>query len=249
MNITEIENKDLHISPAKMNLDNRLDTDKDPLPSPLPNTSFSFAIVGSSGSGKTSLMSSIITSKKKNGKRQSYIKLFSKICICSPTLASFKSNIWGKIKSKYEKFDLQFLHELEEISQEHWEDGKQTLAILDDIGATLKKDKKTEMKLVSMLQNRRHIGLSVIILVQKWKDLPSGVRNNLTNVAIFRPKNNMEKEAVFGELLPMKKQLWDNIYDYVYDDSDKYNFLFVDMSLKVSPTYRYYKKFNQLIFD
>ena len=48
----------------------------------------------------------------------------------------------------------------------------------------------------------------------------------------------MEKEAVFGELLPMKKQSWEQIYDYIYDDSDKYNFLFVDMSLKVSQTYR-----------
>ena len=105
------------------------------------------------------------------------------------------------------------------------------------------------MKLVSLLQNRRHIGLSVIILVQKWKDLPSGVRNNLTNVAIFRPKNNMEAEAVFGELLPMKKQMWEQIYDYIYDDSDKYNFLFVDMSLRVSYTYRYFKKFNELLFD
>ena len=55
MNITEIENKELHIAPAKMNLDNRLDSDKDPLPSPLPNSSFSMAICGSSGSGKTSL--------------------------------------------------------------------------------------------------------------------------------------------------------------------------------------------------
>ena len=80
--------------------------------------------------------------------RQSYIKLFSKIVICSPTLASFKSNIWGRIKNKYEKFDLQFLNELEEIAQEQWEDGKQTLCIMDDIGAALKRDKKTELKLV-----------------------------------------------------------------------------------------------------
>jgi chromosomal replication initiation ATPase DnaA len=110
MNITEIPNKDLHIAPAKMNLDNRLDKPSDPLPEPLPNSSFSMAICGSSGSGKTSLMSAIVTSKKKNGMRQSYIKLFSKIVICSPTLASFKSNIWGRIKNKYEKFDLQFLN-------------------------------------------------------------------------------------------------------------------------------------------
>ena len=163
MNITEIENKELHIAPAQMNLDNRLDKPSDPLPSTLPNSSFSMAICGSSGSGKTSLMSAIVTSKKKDGKRQSYIKLFSKIVICSPTLASFKSNIWGRIKNKYEKFDLQFLNDLEEIAQEQLEDGKQTLAILDDIGATLKRDRKTEMKLVSMPQNRRHIGLSVII--------------------------------------------------------------------------------------
>ena len=32
MNITEIQNKELYIAPAKMNLDNRLDSDKDPLP-------------------------------------------------------------------------------------------------------------------------------------------------------------------------------------------------------------------------
>lgn len=248
MEIKEIENKQLFINPQKMNLDDKLDTNKDQLPDPLPNSSFSMAIVGSSGSGKTSLMSSIITAPKKNNVRQSYRKLFSKIILCSPTLSSFKSNVWGRVKGKYEEFNLEFLNELEDISKEEWEEKKQTIAILDDIGSTLKKDKKAEQKLISMLQNRRHIGLSVIILVQKWRDLPLGVRTNLTNVAVFRPKNNQEKEAIFNELLPMKKDKWDEIYKYIYDD-DRYAFLFIDLSLKKSSSYRYFKKFNEIQFN
>ena len=53
MNITEIENEDLYIAPAKMNLDNRLYKPSDPLPEPLPNSSFPMSFVGSSGSGRT----------------------------------------------------------------------------------------------------------------------------------------------------------------------------------------------------
>ena len=248
--IKEEENTLLKINPAKMSLDDRLDTDKDPLPDPLPNSSFAMALVGSSGSGKTSLMSSIVTSNVKNGVRQSYRKLFSKIILCSPTLASFKNDIWGKIpkSQKFETFSLDFLEQVEEIAGEAWKENRQTLVILDDIGATLKRDRKAETKLVSMLQNRRHIGLSVIMLIQKWRDLPTGVRANLTNVALFRPKNNLEKEAIFGELLPMSKNKWDYIYDYVYNvGEDKYSFLFIDMSLKQDSVYRYFKKFNRIL--
>ena len=89
MNITEIENKDLHIAPAKMNLDNRLDSDKDPLPSPLPNSSFSMAICGSSGSGKTSLMSAIITSKKKRWKTSIIYKTIFQDCHLLPNISIF----------------------------------------------------------------------------------------------------------------------------------------------------------------
>ena len=43
--------------------------------------------------------------------------------------------------------------------------------------------------------------------------------------------------------------MWEQIYDYVYDDSDKYNFVFVDKNLRVSSTNGYFKKFHGLLFD
>jgi hypothetical protein len=50
--------------------------------------------------------------------------------------------------------------------------------------------------------------------------------------------------------LPLKKSY--EILDYVFegdDKKDKYSFFLVDMSLRDSSKYKYYKNFNELIFN
>ena len=251
MNIKETICKDIQVANTANNLDQKLHKD---LPEPLPNYSgFNMAIAGSSGSGKTTLMYSIMTKRKKKGKRQSYRGVFDRIYIVSPTLGnkSMKNDEFSKLPQDqiYRELTLEALAELSDTFEKNRENEENSILILDDVGSSLRKSAAIEKKLVSLCQNRRHLFLSVIFIIQKWKDLPTGIRNNLSHAAFFRAKNNPEKEAIMMELFPFKKDQTESIFDYVYEkdeDKDRYSFLFVDMSLKKSSKYQYYKCFNHL---
>jgi len=118
--------------------------------------------------------------------------------------------------------------------------------ILDDIGAQLRKSAGAEKQLVSLLQNRRHVFCSVFILVQKFRDLPTGIRNNMSHFITFRPKNQLEMEGICAEMMPFCKKNYQQIMDYVFDNDDKVSFLMIDMSLKETNKFRYFNKFNEM---
>jgi len=251
MEIKETICKDIAVANTANHLDQPLHKD---IPSPLPNYSgFNMAIAGSSGSGKTTLMYSIMTKRKKKGKRQSYRGVFEHIYIVSPTLGnkSMKGDEFAKLPQDqiYRELTLQALDELKDTFEKNREEDENSVLILDDVGSELRKSGAIEKKLVALCQNRRHLFLSVIFIIQKWKDLPTGIRNNLSHAAFFRPKNQPEKEAIMTELFPFKRDQTESIFDYIYEkdeDKDRYSFLFVDMSLKKSSKFQYYKCFNHL---
>ena len=251
MDIKETICKDIAVANTANHLDQPLHKD---IPSPLPNYSgFNMAIAGSSGSGKTTLMYSIMTKRKKNGKRQSYRGVFDKIYIVSPTLGnkSMAKDEFAKLPQDqiYRELTIQALDELSDSFEKNRDDEDNSILILDDVGSQLRKSGAIEKKLVQLCQNRRHLFLSVIFIIQKWRDLPTGIRNNLSHAAFFRPKNNPEKEAIMTELFPFKRDQTESIFDYIYEkdeDKDRYSFLFVDMSLKKSSKFQYYKCFNHL---
>jgi hypothetical protein len=73
----------------------------------------------------------------------------------------------------------------------------------------------------------------------------------MSHFATFRPKNMPERDAIMSELFPFKRDDTDQIFDYVFekdDAKDRFSFLMVDLSLKKSAKYRYFKNFNQLEF-
>jgi hypothetical protein len=138
------------------------------------------------------------------------------------------------------------MNEIYETLQSNREEEEHSVLILDDIGAQLRKSAGAEKQLVSLLQNRRHVFCSVFILVQRFRDLPTGIRNNMSHFVTFRPKNILEEESICSELLPFKKACWRQIMDFVFDNEDKFSFLMVDMSLKQTNKYRYFNKFDPL---
>ena len=239
-----------------MNTVNNLDKQLcDDLPSPLPNWSgFNFVISGASGSGKTTLLTSMMSAKKKNGIRQSYRKVFDKIVICSPTLGQGKSAKQDPFHDvpgdrKFKEFNLQVMDEIYEMVEANRDNDEHSILILDDIGAQLRKSAGAEKKLVSLLQNRRHVFTSVFILVQRFRDLPTGIRANMSHFVTFRPKNMLEEEAICSETMPFHKKNWRQIMDYVFDNSDRFSFLMIDMSLKETNQYRYFSKFDPLMIN
>jgi nucleoside-triphosphatase THEP1 len=249
LDIQEEPNKKLKIMNTSNNLDKTL---ADDLPEPLPNYSgFNFVISGPSGSGKTTLLMSITSARKKKGIRQSYRNLFDKILICSPTLGqgkSQKNDPFHDVKGeqKWKVFNNETMNEIYETLEKNRDEEEHSVLILDDIGAQLRKSAGAEKQLVSLLQNRRHVFCSVFILVQKFRDLPTGIRNNMSHFITFRPKNQLEMEGICAEMMPFCKKNYQQIMDYVFDNDDKFSFLMIDMSLKETNKFRYFNKFNEM---
>jgi hypothetical protein len=249
LDISTQKNKKLKIMNTANNLDKQL---CECLPEPLPNYSgFNWVISGASGSGKTTLMTSVMSARKKNGIRQSYRKVFDKIIICSPTLGQGKSakndpfyDVPGD--QKFKEFNLQVMEEMYAMLEANRDNEEHSVLILDDIGAQLRKSAGAEKKLVSLLQNRRHVFTSVFILVQRFRDLPTGIRANMSHFCSFRPKNMLEEEAICSETMPFHKKNWRQIMDYVFNNDDKFSFLMIDMSLKETNKYRYFNKFDPM---
>jgi hypothetical protein len=233
MNITESPNDKLSISITKFNLDKRLDTDKDPLPEPLSNYPFIWGIISRPKSGKTTYMMSLII-------------------LVSPTLKSFGNNKnIDNLKYKFEHLDNDVLDDIEEIARENKDDDENTLVIFDDCSSYFKKNKQIIDKFSHMCKNHRHIGLSMFILSQKYTDLPTGVRNCLGLITMMNTDNMFERDAIFQEL-PLRKQQYDDLYYYIFQNKDdknnKYNSMLLDMTRNKSNRVLVYKNFNLLDF-
>jgi hypothetical protein len=123
-----------------------------------------------------------MTRKKFKGKRTSYRKAFDHIYIVSPTMAnsSIKNDPFTKgIKKNqiYRTLDLETLNELEEILEENRDEEENSVIIFDDVGSQLRKSAAVEKKLTQIVQNRRHLFCSTIFLVQRFRDIGTGIRN------------------------------------------------------------------------
>jgi hypothetical protein len=193
--------------------------------------------------------------KKVKGIRQSYRGIFDHVYVVSPTMGSksMKKDEFSKLPGDqiFRELNMETVMELDKRLQKNREDDEHSIVIFDDVGSQLRKSAQVEKKLVQLVQNRRHLFTSTIFIVQKFRDLPTGLRSNMSHFVTFRPKNLPERDAIMSELFPFKRDDTDQIFDYVFekdDAKDRFSFLLVDLSLKKSSKYRYYKNFNQLEF-
>ena len=252
LKISELHNEQLRVHNTPNNLDKPLAPD---LPSPMPNYSgFNMLIAGSSGSGKSTFLYSIMSKRKKNGVRQSYRGVFDKVYIISPTMAkdSIKNDPFRDLPENqiWRSLTKDGLDELDDMLDENRKEGFNSVVILDDVGSQIKKSAAIEKKLTSMMQNRRHQFTSYITLLQRLRDANTGIRNNLSHFVTFRPKNRPESEAITNELMPFDNKKNAQILAHIFDNENtKFPFMFVDMSLKHSNKYLFYSGFNPLVLD
>ena len=251
LKITEEKNEHLKVHNTSNNLDKPLAPD---LPEPLPNYSgFSMLICGASGSGKTTFLYSIMSKPKRKGVRQSYKKVFDRIYIISPTIGkdSIKNDPFKSLPDDqiWRSLSKDVLDELDEKLDDNRTEGLNSIVILDDVGSQLRKSAQIDKKLTSMIQNRRHQYTSYITLLQRFRDAGTGIRNNLSHFISFRPKNKPEMDAISSELMPYDSKKNSQILNHIFDTDDNYAFLFVDMSLKKTNKFLFYKKFNPLVIE
>lgn len=220
----------------KFNCDNQLGD----IPAPLPNTAFACGIFGSAGSGKTSLLMSLLTARKPN---RVYRGVFEDAYFVIPphsraSLATslFKDHPEDKI---YDDLDAPTLTEILEKAKAAAEDGYNTLIVIDDHTASLK-DKEVEKLLRRIIFNRRHYHISLFILAQTYNSVPLALRKTLSHFFAFRPVNKKEIESIFSELVFQPKSIADEILRYTF--KQKRDFLFGNAT-----TGELYRNFSKLI--
>jgi len=245
MEIIEIKSE-VEVKNSKNNLNQILDKK---IADELPNTSgFCMVILGSSDSGKTTLLYSLMNSVTKKGIKHGYKRVFNKIYVISPTIGkkSIKNDPFTSLPENqiFREVTMPILLEIEEELKKNREEEIHSLLILDDVGSQLKRSQAINLKLTSILQNRRHLFTSCFALIQKFRDMPTGIRSNMSHFITFFIKNNKEEEAVVSEMFKFKSSDVKKIFDYVFQD--KYDFLYIDMSLKKSAAYIFHRNFNRL---
>ena len=202
---------------------------------PLPNCPFFMAIIGSAGSGKTSMMVNLLTST------HAYKKAFHTVHIVMPShsVASLKKNVFKNHPRMHDELTWSVLDGILESVKEDAEEKYNSLLILDDVTASLK-DKSLQQLLKKTIYNRRHYRLSIMILVQSYNAMPLSIRKTLSHFLSYKPRNKKEFTAIFEELIFLDREQGEALTRFVFDKP--YQFLFADVN-----TNQLYKYFDRII--
>ena len=207
--------------------------------SPLPNTAFFMAFIGSAGSGKSSAAISWLTHP------EMYNKVFHNIFIVMPSSSRaslkgdpFQSHPKEKLFDELTVGTLEFVKAFCEVSSA---EGHHSLLFMDDVGAELK-NKDIQHLLKQLIFNRRHLRLSIQICTQSYNTIPLSIRKNISHLVAFKFRNKKECELLFSELIFVDKKVQLQLLNHIFDS--QYNFMFVNTALN-----RIYKNFNLIEFE
>ena len=204
---------------------------------------FCLYIPSSRGSGKTTLIVYLIT--------HPYLRFFNRIYIFSPTA---KDDIaFKKIKLDddrvFDKYsDLAFQNVVQEIKDNPDE---RSLIIVDDMTGTSIMTKNNA--LTQFLFRHRHIpndytGTSIIIASHQYKSVSPNLRNNFTDIIIFKSFSDKELEVIAED---NKGKMTFNDFYYLFEtatketDKSKHNFFYIKRKEPLETRFR--RNFN-LIF-
>jgi|TARA_R110000824_G_scaffold290083_1_gene478589 hypothetical protein len=244
MPIKEIKNSNIAIKVPGMECDDIISSK---IPEPFNNKSFVYLVVGSKGSGKTSLMTSLVTGNKKPFK--CYRGAFDEVILNMPSSSrkSIKGNPFKSLpdESCYDDFDMKLLTDIYERAEERSENDEFTLAIIDDASSRLKTNKQMIDTLTQLVHRHRHLRLSLIILVQDLVSVPLSIRKNADAIIYFRPTNEKSNVVFKDEFLgAFSKDQTNELMNYVFKKKGDY------LMVKVSEIpFQYYKNTNRLIID
>ena len=188
---------------------------------PLPQTAHAMLICGAPGSGKTSMMVSLLQEK------QAYRKVFDQVFVVMPpsSARSLKNNIFEKHDKMFDDLDFDTMETILEQTRESTKEKKNSLVIIDDFGAALK-DNDIQRQLKELIWNRRHLRTSIWVLVQSYVSVPLQLRKAVSHLITYKPRNKAEFHKIFEELIQLPKETAEDLMRFIFDK--KYTFMFAD---------------------
>jgi hypothetical protein len=202
---------------------------------------FIYAMCGSGGSGKSSLLLSMFKSTK------FYRKKFDNIYLFTPrsSFLSVEKHPFEKHEKVYHDLNIVTLtsiyEELNDLKQYAIDDGtpiENSVIIIDDYANALKEN-DLAIYLNKLIIKARHLSCCFVFTLQSYYLLPLVLRKQITNVSIFKCKNKKEWETIADELLNMDKTKALEMYNYIFNEA--YAHLDYD-----TLTSNIYKNFNKL---
>jgi hypothetical protein len=198
------------------------------------------ALVGKPGAGKTSTLVSWLNGRKE---KKVFRKVFNHVFVVMPTSSreSMKTNIFKNHPPEKMSDELTYenINSIYERLKEATEKKEKSLLILDDVGSSLK-NKEIQKLLRLIIYNRRHLKVSIVILLQSFLSCPKEVRKLLNNIVIVGRPSKVEYENLFEECFEIKKDLSLEIVNLVYQDLHDSIFLSID-------TQRIFTNFDEII--
>lgn len=188
-----------------------------------------YAIIGAPGSGKSNLLFSTLF-KNLNYYRSKFDNLYlitPESSFLSLQKHPFKDH--DKVFNELDKATLEVIFdEILEYKKQALEDDRpieHSCIIIDDFADGLK-DKDIIMSLKKLLIKSRHINCFFIFTLQAYNLFPLVLRKLITNITLFKPKNNVETESIRAELLHMGRDEFQELTNFIYDEP--YNHLDYD---------------------
>tara|TARA_R110000868_G_scaffold200345_7_gene447711 strand:- start:1120 stop:1929 length:810 start_codon:yes stop_codon:yes gene_type:complete len=249
-----LKNKILtHVPPLKQSVDDLSDLPYIPA-KPLTVKSPAIYICGFSSSGKTTLWNQLLLShptKKKPHIPKFYYRFFDRCYYISPSKDTAPLH---KLKLKEERVHLKFTNELIDSIIDNEKEGENlnNLIIIDDSIKSIKNNSKMH----SLLLNRRHLtqnpnepghaGLGIIVTSQKFNACDLILRNNFSDIFLFKTESAHEVNCIKNELMQdLSKEQQSELLKKAW--SKKYSFLLIK-AYEGTPD-RYYVGFDKVVFD
>jgi hypothetical protein len=125
--------------------------------------------------------------------------------------------------------------------EQYASDDEKTLLYIDDMTADLKKTKHIIDVMKSLIYNRRHLKLNIIITAQSFSNIPLDIRKNIFNLILFKPSKK-EMKLIFEEIVESKKDLFLDVLNISF--KNKNDFLFINV-----PNQRFFTNWDELEFN
>lgn len=201
---------------------------------PLPDRSFFMIIIGSAGSGKTSLMVNMLRSP------QMYRRAFDNVHLVMPphSLASLDLKMFSNHDKVYDELDFPTLDKVHEKAKKAADNDEFSLLVIDDQTAALK-DKELQRLMKLLIFNRRHMRLSILMLVQSYNAIPLPIRKTVSHFAMLKPRNKREYSAIFDELIFLEPLVAEQLMRFVF--RERHDFLFCDVEKS-----EFFKNFDRI---
>jgi ABC-type dipeptide/oligopeptide/nickel transport system ATPase component len=207
----------------------------------LPMGSRIFGIIGPKGSGKSSIMLSLLTSKK-----SPFRKYFNNIFLVSPTAkyddkmkplqeeVDSEGKYWDALTEQTAQEIIEMIPDLNKGVKK-----PQNLIILDDVTHSFPTGKKPNA-ISALFTNSRHLKSSIWVVTHKYTSMPPIFRNQMDCLFIFRTNSKVEIESFKRDLTCDEEMFEEKLKQATEED---HSFLFINL---VGGKCVMYKRFDEI---